>query len=117
MLAGERGRILDISFPAAEGILLLRKQGFSVAGIDLSPVMLSFACRRFPAGEVQFCRADRQLITSIRAERVSSSTNLGFKNGGLCKGISTFRGNPLAPAAPPFISRGRRYSNFFILPA
>jgi hypothetical protein len=38
---------------------MLQSRGFSVLGIDLSPVMLGFARRRFAAiCDVMFCKAD-----------------------------------------------------------
>lgn len=59
MLVGERGRILDIGCAAGGEIPMLQSRGFSVVGIDLSPVMLAFARRRFAdTCEVLLCRAD-----------------------------------------------------------
>jgi ubiquinone/menaquinone biosynthesis C-methylase UbiE len=59
MLTGQRGRILDIGCAAGGEISLLQSRGFSVVGIDLSPIMLDFANRRFSSsGDVTFCRAD-----------------------------------------------------------
>ncbi|HEY1760871.1 MAG TPA: class I SAM-dependent methyltransferase [Bryobacteraceae bacterium] len=59
MLAGETGRVLDIGCAGGGEITELRKRGFAVVGIDLSPRMLVFARRRF-AGDAgsHFCRAD-----------------------------------------------------------
>jgi SAM-dependent methyltransferase len=59
MLVGERGRILDIGCAAGGEIPKLQNRGFSVVGIDLSPVMLAFARRRFADNcKVLLCRAD-----------------------------------------------------------
>jgi ubiquinone/menaquinone biosynthesis C-methylase UbiE len=59
MLAGERGRILDIGCAAGGDIPGYRSRQFSVVGIDLSPRMLEFTKRRFADDpEVQVCRAD-----------------------------------------------------------
>jgi ubiquinone/menaquinone biosynthesis C-methylase UbiE len=59
MLAGERGRLLDIGCAAGGDIPGYRTRQFSVVGIDLAPRMLEFARQRF-AGDsaVHFCRAD-----------------------------------------------------------
>jgi ubiquinone/menaquinone biosynthesis C-methylase UbiE len=59
MLAGKKGRILDIGCAAGAEIRELLARKFEVVGMDLSPRMLNFARRRF-AGEsaAQFCLAD-----------------------------------------------------------
>jgi len=59
MLAGERGRILDIGCAAGGDIPGYRARRFSVVGIDLASRMLEFAHGRFADDpEVHFCRAD-----------------------------------------------------------
>jgi SAM-dependent methyltransferase len=63
MLAGQRGRILDLGCGSGAEIQALRGRGFSVVAIDFSPSMLEFASRRFAdEREVQFCRADIELL-------------------------------------------------------
>jgi ubiquinone/menaquinone biosynthesis C-methylase UbiE len=66
MLAGERGRILDIGCAAGGEIPLLQSQGFRVIGTDISPKMLSYAHHRFAgANDVQFCRADIERLPFV----------------------------------------------------
>jgi ubiquinone/menaquinone biosynthesis C-methylase UbiE len=77
MLAGERGRILDIGCAAGGDIPEYRSQQFSVVGIDLSPRMLEFARRRFADDrEVQFCRADVERLP-FRNESMDHVVSLG----------------------------------------
>ena len=63
MLAGQKGRILDIGCAAGGEIRDLRARGFSVVGMDLAPTMVELARRRFADDpEVQFCRADAERL-------------------------------------------------------
>jgi SAM-dependent methyltransferase len=77
MLAGERGRILDIGCATGSTVTAFRNDGFELVGVDFSPEMIAYASRRFGSDpKVQFSRADAELLP-FRSESFDHVTCLG----------------------------------------